>query len=777
MAEGLVPRLTVTLLMLSFAAWHWARLERPVLGGVEVVVLCALAVVPGVVWALRRNVPLLVAASLLSVWGAVWAAFGYQPWERNHPFYPVRVYDGIQDGARTWFQTVTPFDPARFPSTGALVEISFFALAAVSAWLLLDGRLAIAAVAAAFALFAIPSTAGSFQSPGLRSALFLVLAVAILAVAQRREPLRGPALGQLAALGTAAVICGLVAGGAPGVAKGAFFDWRNWNPMQGDGPRQSMGFMWDMTYGPLKYPKKKLTVFEVDSPRPLYWKAGVLTEFARDRWVASPIVQAPFPGTDRIGIPELGLPPKATRPDHKGDIIVSTFKIKALADARLLTTGQPLQWNLDRKVDAEVNTDGSVKLGRDPSRNQQYDARSYAPDPTATQLVRAQGPFPGTISSDIVVNGRRVPVWGSIGGVQPAIFDGILDPPLVTASNDAWRRSGARGAGTEYGAVIALEAYFRSDRFTYSVTPQYRGDMPVLAEFMLTSRQGYCQMFAGAMALVLRMHGIPARVAVGFTTGTQSRANHYVVNNRNAHAWVEAYFPGYGWVPFEPTPGRVLQALASTSNKSFGSNFQGGTAQSYLKKLGFNKYLPNGGLALLFRAGGPALGQRGDLNLHKGRGNAGAFTGIPSSSGGNRGSFVAWVFTAAVVLIAALAALKFAAVRWRYLRRGPRGQASAVFHELSTYLGDQGVAVPQNATFEELVGILRTTWGIDASGLATAGSAARYAPPARAARAGRDVRPQMRRVRRELRRNVPRSDRASGALRLRSALSQTTHLD
>ena len=78
--------------------------------------------------------------------------------------------------------------------------------------------------------------------------------------------------------------------------------------------------------------------------------------------------------------------------------------------------------------------------------------------------------------------------------------------------------------------------------------------MPALADFMLYTHRGYCQMFSGAMALVLRLHGIPARVAVGFTSGKLRGSDTYVVNDRDAHAWVEVYFPGYGWIPFEPTP-------------------------------------------------------------------------------------------------------------------------------------------------------------------------------------------------------------------------------
>ena len=78
------------------------------------------------------------------------------------------------------------------------------------------------------------------------------------------------------------------------------------------------------------------------------------------------------------------------------------------------------------------------------------------------------------------------------------------------------------------------------------------------AAFLFKTKTGYCQHFAGAMAVLLRFNGIPARVAVGFTTGEKVDDGTYVVTRNDAHAWVEAYFPGVGWVPFDPTPGRAL---------------------------------------------------------------------------------------------------------------------------------------------------------------------------------------------------------------------------
>ena len=105
----------------------------------------------------------------------------------------------------------------------------------------------------------------------------------------------------------------------------------------------------------------------------------------------------------------------------------------------------------------------------------------------------------------------------------------------------------------------------------YDLDPKFSDKSPVLAQFMLTGYHGYCQMFSGAMALVLRLHGIPVRVPVGFTTGVKGPGvtDPYVITDRNAHSWVEVYFPGYGWQPFEPTPTRHLPDGASSSNARF----------------------------------------------------------------------------------------------------------------------------------------------------------------------------------------------------------------
>jgi len=760
----LAERLALLAAVAAFSSWHWQQLERPESALWEFAALSLLAAAPAIVAALGRRWAA-VATAVVATAVSIWIGFRYVPWQRgHHHVYPMRVALALRDGARAWFDTATPFDPLRFPATKGLVAVSFFVLLAVFAWLLLRGRHGLTAVAAAFALFAIPSTSVQMAAAGFRAGLFLLIAIAILAVSQRRVPAGLGALGQLAALAVATVIAGLVVGSAPGVAKGAFFDWRHWNPLAGSGPRVSVGYVWYQDYAPLIWPKKRVTVFEVSSSKPHYWKATVLDAFENGRWVLQPSVTNEVHGSRSIAIDNGALPPKAIHPDKPSDIIQIGIKIDALADPYLLSTGQPIRYDTGSPVDAILYQDGSVKASGDPERGAAYSVRAYAPDPTPRQLAAAGTTFPSEVATDVTVGTATIPPWHT--STSSTAVKVNIDPSLIQASNQVWHASGADDpTSSEYGVVAAVESFFHGKQFHYDQTPPAPHGIPALADFMLNTHRGYCQQFSGAMALVLRLHGIPARVAVGFTEGALTGFDHYTVSDRDAHSWVEVYFPHYGWIPFEPTKGSTLPIQTSTTDK--------GWAQAVGdRQQGSNIGLP---VTLTRLRLGSTPVPTGPHQPHVGRSDSAPGTVVAAPQ--HHSSFFLWALSAAAILVAVLAVLKLLAVRWRYLRRGPRGQASAAYHELATYIGDQGVTVSANATFEDLARAVEQAWGVDASALASAGSAARYAPPKVAASAGRRVRPELRRVRRELRSAIELRDRLTGALRLRSMLAQTTHLD
>ncbi len=117
--------------------------------------------------------------------------------------------------------------------------------------------------------------------------------------------------------------------------------------------------------------------------------------------------------------------------------------------------------------------------------------------------------------------------------------------------------------------------YFATDEFTYSEVPPRESS--TLDGFIFDTKQGYCQQYSGAMALLLRMAGIPARVVSGFSTGaTDPKTGEYVVRDFDAHAWVEAYYPNWGWLTFDPTPAdsparsQPADAASSSSNLASG---------------------------------------------------------------------------------------------------------------------------------------------------------------------------------------------------------------
>ena len=75
-----------------------------------------------------------------------------------------------------------------------------------------------------------------------------------------------------------------------------------------------------------------------------------------------------------------------------------------------------------------------------------------------------------------------------------------------------------------------------------------------LIQFLTKNKEGYCQQFAFGMAVLARLAGIPARVVVGYTQGSFIGNDNWQVKTSDAHAWPELYFPGVGWLRFEPTP-------------------------------------------------------------------------------------------------------------------------------------------------------------------------------------------------------------------------------
>lgn len=126
-------------------------------------------------------------------------------------------------------------------------------------------------------------------------------------------------------------------------------------------------------------------------------------------------------------------------------------------------------------------------------------------------------------------------------------------PPEVSAEVRALAAQVA-GNGDSAGAkALALAEFLRSEAFTYSLSAGSGTTLGTLNDFLLGSRTGYCEQFAGSMAVLARAIGIPSRVVVGFLPGRRV-SDRWEVTARNMHAWTELYFADAGWVPVDATP-------------------------------------------------------------------------------------------------------------------------------------------------------------------------------------------------------------------------------
>jgi transglutaminase-like putative cysteine protease len=261
-------------------------------------------------------------------------------------------------------------------------------------------------------------------------------------------------------------------------------------------------------------------LFEVRGlTRPTYLRALTLRQFVADRgWEATrPAPGIPLPG------------PVQQQPDVPGDFVDVRITNEGFRDYWLPLYGEPIdvadlaetQWLYDA-------ASGVGYTGR-PRQEDSWRQRAILPTPSMQELRAAQG----------------------IEGVGLEYLDTTgVDPRVGKIAQEV-----IGNAGPGFDRVFAIQNWFAGPgtQFTYSLqTAPGTGD-DALVEFLTVGKTGYCEQFASAMAVMLRTVGVPARVAIGFTAGTD-QGDRRTITTADAHAWVEVWFPRIGWTAFDPTP-------------------------------------------------------------------------------------------------------------------------------------------------------------------------------------------------------------------------------
>ncbi|HEX6586943.1 MAG TPA: transglutaminase-like domain-containing protein [Solirubrobacterales bacterium] len=325
----------------------------------------------------------------------------------------------------------------------------------------------------------------------------------------------------------------------------ALIDYRRWNLLNAS----AIGFEWDQSYGPLDWPQRGSRVLNIASDAAHYWKAVNLDSFDGTSWVRS----APPVSEPALGQP-LAFHSKGTQPKPIPDFVDRVnFEVRGLSSPVAVGAGTVLA--LD-DVAATPTRDGVWETEDSLERGDSYTALVYDPKPSDADMARAGTAYPAEASPYVSFSlagapggprALQVPFWGRSG---PAPIEGqVRGTPYETMY--ALARSLAEGAATPSAAVRRIEFHLRANY-------EYEQDVPArdhpLPDFLSVDRAGYCQQFSGTMALMLRMLGIPSRVASGFATGVTNVRGGFQVEDTDAHNWVEVFFPEIGWVTFDPTP-------------------------------------------------------------------------------------------------------------------------------------------------------------------------------------------------------------------------------
>jgi hypothetical protein len=401
-------------------------------------------------------------------------------------------------------------------------------------------------------------------------------------------------------------------------------------------------------------------------------------------------------------------------------------------------------------------------------RGDSYDAWSYEPEPTPAQLARSKPRYPQLIG----VQGKYlfvdrqvwVPPFGTAGRRTTIdwLFSKSMHAPRIAPYRPLYVQAErvAGGARSPYAAAVALESWFRTGGgFLYDQhPPRPPHGVPPLVDFITRTKSGYCQHFAGAMALMLRYLGVPARVAAGFSSGRYDRGSReWIVTDHSAHEWVEVWFRDWGWVPFDPTPGRGgLAGGYSASSRVFDAAATAAVLAGKEGLGGFNKHRDELG----FAQAPPHLGpDTPDLTLKP---------ISPPEHHSRTPGFLRLLLLIAGGIVLAIALLKLLVRRGRYLTRDPRRLAAACRKELRDVLRDQLVDVPPSATLTELAALAEHELGVQAHTFGLYGNTARFGPPAEAREAAREMRHALARLKRDLRSELTRFDRTRGLLSLRS---------
>ena len=344
-------------------------------------------------------------------------------------------------------------------------------------------------------------------------------------------------------------------------------------------------------------------VLQVNSTVPLYWKARSYATYTHEGWLSEGTV-----------LKEPGWQPEHSAASPQQERFNVTFEVIPRYDSRsLFAGGQAIGANRDVRIE----TFDSPRYVIDPHLDAAIDglpqtleqAVDGVRSTVAADIFASDGDIAAAIPSNFVLDAVARDEEGHVvnavlAEIVPAEPDVLAvraaggnadagEPYQLTTSVSSAEPDDLRSAGTDYAPWVwarygqlpddmpprvaelarnitagadnpydqakAVESWLKTNlTYNLSIDPPPFG-VDGVDHFLFESREGYSEYFGSAMTVLMRSLGVPARMTTGYTTGKLiDGGNLYLVSDHHSHGWSEVYFPGYGWIPFEPTPGKQI---------------------------------------------------------------------------------------------------------------------------------------------------------------------------------------------------------------------------
>lgn len=308
-------------------------------------------------------------------------------------------------------------------------------------------------------------------------------------------------------------------------------DFDRWFAALNGSERNARGLSFGRTLAPRgAFDLGDTPVLQVKADGPLYLRATTADRYAGQAITSSDTVTSSVPqGADLLA--------QDTIPESRG-LLTAQVKVLASRTSVAFAPDAPLRFSMPIELDTrgDPNDVATIRLDTPVQQNEEYTVVSAMSTATVQQLRSAGEDYPAWVRERYLQLPRSLP------------------RRVVELAHSA-----TNGAPSAFDKATMLEGYLR-DNYTYSThVPNVRTDQDWVDYFLFDSREGYCDYFATAMVVMLRVEGVPARVASGFAPGDFDPSTGVsIVRENHAHSWVEAYFPRYGWITFEPSSIRAI---------------------------------------------------------------------------------------------------------------------------------------------------------------------------------------------------------------------------